>query len=144
MNQQTNPLGGNSLRESGATALAPPLLELRGIAKHYRSGSETIRALDNIDLTIRRGEYIAIMGQSGSGKSTLMHVLGCLDTPSEGEYRVAGEDVSGFDADQLARVRRNFFGFVFQRYNLLGTGTALENVEIPAIYAGAPRAERSA
>ncbi|MCK9469345.1 MAG: MacB family efflux pump subunit [Porticoccaceae bacterium] len=144
MNQQTNPLGGNSLSESGAAVLAPPLLELRGIAKHYRSGGETIRALDNIDLTIKRGEYIAIMGQSGSGKSTLMHVLGCLDTPSEGEYRVAGEDVSGFDADQLARVRRNFFGFVFQRYNLLGTGTALENVEIPAIYAGAPRAERSA
>lgn len=121
----------------------PPLLQLRGIGKYYRSGGETIRALDGIDLTIERGEFVAIMGQSGSGKSTLMHILGCLDTPSVGKYRVAGEDISQFDSDRLARVRRNSFGFVFQRYNLLGTGSALENVEIPAIYAGAPRAERA-
>ncbi len=120
-----------------------PLIELRGIGKHYRSGGETIRALDEVDLSIEHGEFVAIMGQSGSGKSTLMHIIGCLDTPTVGSYRVAGEDVSGFDADRLARVRRNFFGFVFQRYNLLGTGSALENVEIPAIYAGAPRTERA-
>lgn len=144
MNQSACPVDALPLgnKTPGAGALPAPLLELHGIGKHYRSGGETIRALDNIDLTIRRGEYIAIMGQSGSGKSTLMHVLGCLDTPTLGEYRVAGDDISAFDADQLARVRRNFFGFVFQRYNLLGTASALENVEIPAIYAGAPRAER--
>lgn len=122
---------------------AEPLIQLKAIGKHYRSGSETIRALDGVDLTIERGEFVAIMGQSGSGKSTLMHIIGCLDTPSVGEYRVAGEDISEFDGDRLARVRRNFFGFVFQRYNLLGTGSALENVEIPAIYAGAPRIERA-
>lgn len=121
----------------------PPLIQLSGIGKHYRSGGEIIRALDGVDLTIGQGEFVAIMGQSGSGKSTLMHIIGCLDTPSAGEYRVAGEDISEFDGDRLARVRRNFFGFVFQRYNLLGTGSALENVEIPAIYAGAPRSERA-
>lgn len=144
MNLHAQPAEAGSRATSTGGETALPLLELRGIAKHYRSGGEIVRALDNVDLTIHRGEYIAIMGQSGSGKSTLMHVLGCLDTPTGGEYRVVGENVATFDADQLARVRRNFFGFVFQRYNLLGTGSALENVEIPAIYAGRPRAERSA
>src|SRR5690606_28104766 len=103
---------------------------------------EIIRALDGINLDIHAGEFVAIMGQSGSGKSTLMHIIGCLDTPSEGEYRVAGDDIARFDPDQLARVRRHFFGFVFQRYNLLASESALENVAIPAIYAGVPRTER--
>lgn len=143
MNQIIKPVVDASGEQAGRRGAQPPLLQLCGIGKHYRSGGETIRALDGVDLTIERGEFVAIMGQSGSGKSTLMHIIGCLDTPTVGEYRVAGDDISGFDADRLARVRRNFFGFVFQRYNLLGTGSALENVEIPAIYAGVSRTERA-
>lgn len=143
MSRVLTPLVAIADKQAESAGTQPPLLQLRGLGKYYRSGDETIRALDEIDLTIERGEFVAIMGQSGSGKSTLMHILGCLDKPTVGKYLVAGEDVSRFDADHLARVRRNFFGFVFQRYNLLGTGSALENVEIPAIYAGAPRIERA-
>jgi macrolide transport system ATP-binding/permease protein len=118
------------------------LLSLRNVTRVYRSGESEIRALDDLSLEIRAGEFIAIMGQSGSGKSTLMHILGCLDRPSSGVYRVAGRDVADMDADQLAALRRNIFGFVFQRYNLLPTETAAENVEIPAIYAGLTQTQR--
>src|SRR5690606_24798625 len=90
----------------------------------------------------RRGEFVAIIGPSGSGKSTLMNILGCLDRPSTGSYRVAGTDVATLDRDALAALRRDRFGFVFQRYNLLATATAAENVEMPAVYAGAPRGVR--
>ncbi len=121
-----------------------PLLELAGITKVYRNGPAEVRALDGVSLTIRRGDYVAIMGQSGSGKSTLMQIIGCLDRPSGGRYRIDGRDVSGLDKDALAALRRETFGFVFQRYNLLATVTAAENVEIPAIYAGSGRAERTA
>ncbi len=123
---------------------APPLLELAGVSKVYRNGAAEVRALDGVSLTIRQGEYVAIVGQSGSGKSTLMQIIGCLDRPTDGTYRVAGRDVGRLDKDALAALRREMFGFVFQRYNLLATATAAENVEIPAIYAGSGRGERMA
>ena len=101
-------------------------------------------ALDGIDLTIYPGEFIAIMGTSGSGKTTLMNILGCLDKPTAGSYLFLGRDVSGFDSDELARLRREEFGFIFQSYNLIRTASALENVEVPSVYAGVPAAERHA
>ncbi|MBX3504257.1 MAG: MacB family efflux pump subunit [Parvibaculum sp.] len=119
-----------------------PLIELRDVTKVYRTGGQEVRALDGVSLTIRRGEFVAIMGQSGSGKSTLMNILGCLDRPSGGSYEVAGTNVAALTSDELASLRRDTFGFVFQRYNLLSTMTASENVELPAIYAGTTRAER--
>ncbi|HZF36354.1 MAG TPA: MacB family efflux pump subunit [Candidatus Angelobacter sp.] len=112
------------------------MLALDGVSKVYRNGAAEIRALDSVSLEIRTGEFVAIMGQSGSGKSTLMNIIGCLDRPSHGSYQVGGRDVANLSADELAALRRDTFGFVFQRYNLLATATAAENVEIPAIYAG--------
>jgi macrolide transport system ATP-binding/permease protein len=120
------------------------LLELVDVGKVYRNGEAEVRALDGVSLEIRAGEFVAIMGQSGSGKTTLMNVIGCLDRPTAGRYLVAGRDVGTLDADGLAALRRNTFGFVFQRYNLLATATAAENVEIPAIYAGRTRHDRAA
>lgn len=119
-----------------------PLLELKNISKHYHSGDTVVRALDDVSLTIYQGEFIAIMGQSGSGKSTLMNILGCLDKPSAGIYIVNGKDASDLEKDDLATLRRITFGFIFQRYNLLATASAEENVEIPAIYAGIGKSER--
>ena len=121
-----------------------PLLDLRDATRVYASGDEEVRALNGVSLSIYPGEFVAVMGQSGSGKSTLMNLLGCLDWPSSGSYKVHGEDVRGLDADGLARLRRETFGFIFQRYNLLATATAEENVEIPAIYAGEAKPERMA
>ena len=115
---------------------APCLLSFRGVGKRYPSGAGEVVALDGIDLDIHDGEFVAIIGQSGSGKSTLMHILGCLDRPSRGTYTVRGIEVDELDADGLASLRRDIFGFVFQRYNLIPTLTAAENVELPAIYAG--------
>ena len=100
--------------------------------------------LRGIDLSIHAGEFVAIVGASGSGKSTLMNILGCLDRPTSGEYRFAGEDVAQLDSDELAWLRREAFGFVFQGYHLIPSGSAQENVEMPAIYAGTPAAERHA
>ncbi len=120
-----------------------PLLRLDGVARIYASGAEEeVRALDGISLQIDSGEFVAIIGQSGSGKSTLMNIIGCLDRPSRGSYRVRGVDVAGLDADQLAGLRCDTFGFVFQRYNLMNTISAAENIELPAIYAGRSRRER--
>jgi macrolide transport system ATP-binding/permease protein len=119
-----------------------PLIELRNVTKVYQTGGTEVRALDGVSLTIRRGEFVAIMGQSGSGKSTLMNILGCLDRPTGGTYEVSGINVATLSPDDLASLRRDTFGFVFQRYNLLSTMTAAENVELPAVYAGATRAER--
>lgn len=121
----------------------PPLLELHHIFREFKSGDTTIKALNDISLKIDAGEFVSIMGQSGSGKSTLMNVIGCLDKPSDGQYLVDGIDVSTFSADELASLRRERFGFIFQRYNLLATSTATENVEIPAVYAGLTKQLRS-
>ena len=118
------------------------MLELNDIHKHYQNGDTTVRALDGVSLRIRRGEFVAIMGQSGSGKSTLMNIIGCLDRPTSGSYRVLGKEAAHLSADELAALRRETFGFVFQRYNLLATATAGENVEIPSVYAGLPKPKR--
>ncbi len=121
---------------------APTLLELRNVRRLYPNGDTVVRALDGVSLTIEAGEFVAIMGPSGSGKSTLMNILGCLDRPTDGTYRVAGHDVSGLSLDELAALRCRTFGFVFQRFNLLPQITAAENVEIPAIYAGRAKSDR--
>ncbi|MCK0198785.1 MacB family efflux pump subunit [Ancylobacter sp. 6x-1] len=118
------------------------MIELIDVSRIYPNGESVVRALDRVSLRIMPGEFVAIMGQSGSGKSTLMNIVGCLDRVSTGSYRVAGADVSGLDADELAALRCSTFGFVFQRYNLLPALTAAENVEIPAVYAGTAKAER--
>jgi macrolide transport system ATP-binding/permease protein len=120
------------------------LIELRGVTKTYGAGELAVEVLHGIDLTIHPGEFVAIVGASGSGKSTLMNILGCLDRPTSGTYRFCGEDVSAFGRDELARLRREAFGFVFQSYNLIAGATALENVEVPAVYAGAAPAARQA
>ncbi len=119
-----------------------PLIELVNVTKTYRSGELEVEVLHGVSLQVHAGEYLAIMGASGSGKTTLMNILGCLDRPTTGSYRFMGEDVSGFERDELARLRREAFGFVFQSYNLIGTVSALENVEVPAVYSGMPPAER--
>jgi macrolide transport system ATP-binding/permease protein len=119
-----------------------PLIELRGITKTYRNGELATRVLHGIDLAIYPGELVAIVGASGSGKSTLMNILGCLDQPTSGSYRFMGRDVAALSRDELAALRRDAFGFVFQSYNLIATGTAADNVEVPAVYAGAPPQER--
>ncbi|MCC6948152.1 MAG: MacB family efflux pump subunit [Bradyrhizobiaceae bacterium] len=118
------------------------MIELENVRRFFPGGDTVVRALDGVSLSIEAGEFVAIMGPSGSGKSTLMNILGCLDTPTDGSYRVAGHDVAFLSPDELAALRSRTFGFVFQRFNLLPTITAAENVEIPAIYAGRPRRER--
>jgi macrolide transport system ATP-binding/permease protein len=121
-----------------------PLIEIKNVSRIYGKGEAEVRALDGVDITIEAGEFVAIVGQSGSGKSTLMNILGCLDRPTGGTYRVRGKDVSTLTPDELAALRRNTFGFVFQRYNLLTTASAAENVEMPAIYAGGKLEDRRA
>ena len=120
----------------------PPLVEMRGIERTYVMGDNLVRALRGVDLTIERGSSIAIMGTSGSGKSTMMNIMGCLDQPTAGSYRLNGRDVSRLSRAQLADVRGRMIGFVFQSFNLLSRTTALENVEMPLLYQGVPAAER--
>jgi putative ABC transport system ATP-binding protein len=118
------------------------IIRVRDLAREYQMGEERILALRNVTLDIRRNEYVAIMGPSGSGKSTMMNLLGCLDTPTGGEYWLNGQEVSRLSDDQLARVRNREIGFVFQTFNLLPRATALHNVELPLVYAGVRARER--
>jgi len=118
------------------------IIELQDIVKNYQIGTVIVRALRSVSLTINRNEYVAIMGPSGSGKSTLMNLIGCLDTPTSGNYFLNGVDVSKMEDDRLAEIRNKEIGFVFQTFNLLPRYTALENVTLPLIYAGIPKIER--
>jgi len=119
-----------------------PLIDLDGVSRRYQMGSETIYALRDIHFRVAVGEYVAIIGASGSGKSTMMNILGCLDTPSDGTYRLRGQDVRGLDDNALSDLRNYEIGFVFQTFQLVPRTTALENVELPLIYRGLPAAER--
>jgi macrolide transport system ATP-binding/permease protein len=124
--------------------MSAALIELHGLSRRYMVGGQELYALRDIDLEIRAGEMVALMGASGSGKSTLLNILGCLDRPSSGVYRVDGRETTSLDTTELAALRRDRFGFIFQRYNLLPQLTARANVEIPAIYAGVAEEARHA
>jgi putative ABC transport system ATP-binding protein len=130
------------VRSAGETPDGDWIIVTRGLRRDYDMGGEVVRALRGVDLAIRRNEYVAIMGPSGSGKSTLMNLIGCLDTPTAGEYWLNGQLVSRMSDDQLARVRNKEIGFVFQTFNLLPRATALHNVELPLVYAGVAGGER--
>ncbi|WHA39690.1 ABC transporter ATP-binding protein [Agrobacterium larrymoorei] len=123
---------------------APPLIEFRDVVKQYGKGEATIRALDGVSLSIKEHDFVAIMGPSGSGKSTSMNIIGCLDTPTAGEYLFQGVPTSGFDNEHLTLLRRHMLGFVFQGFNLLSRTSAVENVELPLIYRGMKSTERRA
>jgi putative ABC transport system ATP-binding protein len=128
---------------SGCTLTAvASLIELRDVARYYQMGDERIAALDGVSFTIEAGEMVAIVGSSGSGKSTLLNILGCLDTPSGGQYRLAGADVQDLSDDERARVRNRQIGFVFQSFQLLHRASALRNVALPLVYRGIPARER--
>ena len=122
--------------------MAAPLIELADVSRVYGRGETEVRALDHVNLTINQGEFVAIMGPSGSGKSTAMNTIGLLDRPDAGRFLFNGVEVQGLDRDRRALLRRHFLGFVFQGFNLLPRTSALENVELPLIYKGLPRAER--
>ena len=122
--------------------MAEPIIRLRGIVKTYGEGPTAFQALKGIDLDIMAGDFVAVMGASGSGKSTTMNILGCLDMPTRGEYLFLGHRVETLTRDQRALLRRKYFGFVFQGFNLLSRTSALENVELPLVYRGDPKAER--
>ena len=118
------------------------LIEFDSVCKYYQMGDTTVKAADHISMQINKGEFVAIVGQSGSGKSTCMNIIGCLDVPTSGTYRLNGRDVGGMDKDELAEIRNEMLGFIFQQYNLLPKLDVLENVEVPLVYAGLPAGER--
>ncbi|MBD3178657.1 MAG: ATP-binding cassette domain-containing protein [Candidatus Latescibacteria bacterium] len=118
------------------------MIDVKGLVKRYRVGTHTINAVAGVDLEIERNEYVAVMGPSGSGKSTLMNIIGCLDSPTEGEYYLNGSKVSDLSDDKLAAIRNREIGFVFQTFNLLPRANAVQNVELPLVYAGIPASER--
>ena len=149
------PLGGDGAARADAApagrapAAAPsrapgaePVIRVAGLCRDYAMGSEVVRALRGVDFTVEENEYLAIMGPSGSGKSTLMNILGCLESPSRGDYWLHGTLVSGLSDRELAHIRNREIGFVFQTFNLLSRATALRNVELPLVYAGVPATER--
>lgn len=123
--------------------MAQAIIDIKGITRDFPLGSEIVKVLKGIDLTINKGEYVALMGPSGSGKSTLMNLLGCLDTPTAGSYILNGKDVSKMHDDELAEIRNKEIGFVFQTFNLLPRTTALDNVALPMVYAGYKKPERN-
>ena len=118
------------------------LIEFNEVCKYYHMGDTVVKALDHVTMRIEAGEFVAIVGQSGSGKSTCMNIIGCLDVPTAGTYRLNGRDVGGMDKDELAEIRNELLGFIFQQYNLLPKLNVLENVEVPLVYAGLPAGER--
>ena len=122
----------------------PPVIEMQAIRKTYDTGKVKVEALKGIDLTVSAGEFVAVVGPSGSGKSTMMNLIGCLDTPTDGTYRLAGENVAGLDRDQLADIRNRRVGFVFQNFNLLPQISSFENVEMPLLFGGVPPKKRRA
>ena len=130
--------------DGSASTAGPALIELTGVTKIYGTGSAAMQALRGVDLAIRQGEFVAVMGPSGSGKSTSMNILGCLDTPTSGAYRFQGVAVGSLTRNQRALLRRNYLGFVFQGFNLLNRTSALENVELPLLYRGDPVRTRRA
>ena len=118
------------------------LIEFDGVCKYYQMGDTTVKAADHISMQINKGEFVAIVGQSGSGKSTCMNIIGCLDVPTAGTYRLNGRDVGRMNSNELAGIRNEMLGFIFQQYNLLPKLSLMENVEVPLVYAGVPRGER--
>ena len=129
--------------ETPAVSPAPSLIEFRDVYKLYQMGDETVRAVDGVSFTIRKGEFAAIVGQSGSGKSTCMNIIGCLDIPTSGQYLLGGEDVGQMNDNQLAALRNRTLGFIFQQYNLIPKLNVLENVELPLLYGGVRTSERA-
>ncbi|MGN6819872.1 MAG: ABC transporter ATP-binding protein, partial [Sphingomonas sp.] len=133
---------GSAVASDAAAKAGDPLIRLRGVTKTYGTGATAFQALKGVDLDIATGDFVAVMGPSGSGKSTTMNILGCLDVPTDGEFVFKGHHIESLDRDQRALLRRKYLGFVFQGFNLLARTSALENVELPLLYRGDPKAER--